>query len=95
MLTYPANPKSKTIYFIKRREEAVTVENLTKLLIFGDMAPNPVEELSVLVEEVNIDTQNFSRRYYDIFCFLRSFSCRFYQIRETKEDGPNAWRKTL
>lgn len=55
MLSYPSNPKSKTIYFIKRREEAVTPENLKQLLIFGDMAPNPVEELSVLVEEVNFN----------------------------------------
>lgn len=52
MLTYPPNPKSKSVYFIKKKEEIATVQNLPSLCIVGDMAPNPVEELSVLVEEV-------------------------------------------
>ena len=55
LLTYPPNPKNKSVYFIKKEEEAATVENISKLCIFGDMAPNPVEELSVLIEEVKIN----------------------------------------
>ncbi|KAE8736964.1 hypothetical protein FOCC_FOCC017583 [Frankliniella occidentalis] len=52
VLGFPTNAKGKSSYFIRKRKEPVTKENLRDLLIFGDMAPRPVEELAVLVDEV-------------------------------------------
>lgn len=51
-LGYPPDSKSKSVHFTKRKDEPVTEENLRELLIFGDVAPNPVDALSVLMEEV-------------------------------------------
>ena len=52
VLGFPTNAKTKSSYFIRKRKEPVTKDNLRDLLIFGDMAPRPVDELAVLVDEV-------------------------------------------
>lgn len=52
VLGFPTNAKTKSSYFIRKRKEPVTRDNLRDLLIFGDMAPRPVDELAVLVDEV-------------------------------------------
>lgn len=94
MLTYPPNPKTKSVYFIKKREEAVTAENMKSLLIFGDMAPNPVEELSVLMEEVLLNdeiTEELELRELVYYSCL----CRLYLIPTIKEDGPDASQRIL
>lgn len=44
--------RSKFSYFIRKKNEIVTMENFRKVLIFGDSAGKPVEELAVLTEEV-------------------------------------------
>ncbi|XP_069700803.1 dynein beta chain, ciliary-like [Periplaneta americana] len=44
--------KGKSSYFIKKSPEAITKENFRSLLIFGDIAAKPVDELAVLVQEV-------------------------------------------
>nr|XP_012135344.1 PREDICTED: dynein beta chain, ciliary-like [Megachile rotundata] len=41
----------KLTYFIKRKSEKITENNFRQILIPGDMAPNPIEELAVLVED--------------------------------------------
>ncbi|XP_076381798.1 dynein axonemal heavy chain 17-like [Megalopta genalis] len=45
--------KRKLTYFLKRKPQLVTEDNYKDLLIPGDMAPNPIEELAVLVEDVS------------------------------------------
>lgn len=44
--------RKKVSYFVKRKAQTVTEVNVRELLIPGDMAPNPIEELAVLVEDV-------------------------------------------
>ncbi|XP_031848127.1 dynein beta chain, ciliary [Nomia melanderi] len=46
--------KRKQTYFLKRRPQLVTEANYKDLLIPGDMAPNPIEELAVLVEDAYV-----------------------------------------
>ncbi|XP_076235061.1 dynein beta chain, ciliary [Calliopsis andreniformis] len=46
--------KRKLTYFLKRQPQQVTVSNYKDLLIPGDMAPNPVEELAILVEDAYV-----------------------------------------
>ncbi|KAK6632535.1 hypothetical protein RUM43_013303 [Polyplax serrata] len=89
MLTYPPNAKSKSVYFIKKKEEVATVQNLPGLCIFGDMAPNPVEELSVLVEELfvpllsNPDNQMGWPKCVadDVMKHIHTFRGTVYQIK--------------
>ncbi|VDI07166.1 dynein heavy chain, axonemal [Mytilus galloprovincialis] len=52
-LEFPANPKAKSCYFIRRYKEQITKEtNLNKALIYGDLSYSPLEQLSGLVNEV-------------------------------------------
>lgn len=51
--SFPVNLKSKAAYFIKRARLVVPRENLGEVLILGDMATKPVEQLAVLVDEVS------------------------------------------
>lgn len=44
--------KRKQSYFLKRKPQVITEDNYKQMLIPGDMAPNPIEELAVLVEQV-------------------------------------------
>ncbi|XP_046432396.1 dynein beta chain, ciliary-like [Neodiprion fabricii] len=46
--------KVKSSYFIKRNPIKITEKNYRDELIIGDMAPKPIEELAVLVEEVYV-----------------------------------------
>jgi hypothetical protein len=47
-----ASSRSKSCYFIRKTAEAVTKENFRNILIFGDVAAKPVDQLAVLVQEV-------------------------------------------
>lgn len=49
-----ATARTKTSYFVKRSPVEITRENYRDVVVPGDMAPKPIEELSVLVEEVAI-----------------------------------------
>ncbi|KAI4487640.1 hypothetical protein M0802_011953 [Mischocyttarus mexicanus] len=42
----------KSSYFIKREPVKITKDNYRKMIILGDMAPKPIEEAAVLIEEV-------------------------------------------
>ncbi|XP_015433748.1 PREDICTED: dynein beta chain, ciliary-like [Dufourea novaeangliae] len=46
--------KGKLTYFLKRTPQLITEANYKDLLIPGDMAPNPIEELAVLVEDAYV-----------------------------------------
>ena len=46
--------KKKALYFIKRKEEAVSKEGIKTALIYGDLSYNPLEQLSALVDEVSV-----------------------------------------
>ncbi|CAH1960837.1 unnamed protein product [Acanthoscelides obtectus] len=52
MTSFNNQIKQKFTYFIRKKEEAVTMENFRDVLAFGDMAGKPVDELAVLMEGV-------------------------------------------
>lgn len=77
----------KSTYFIRRTPVQITIKNYRDELIVGDMAPKPVEELAVLVEEV---------RSYEILCLIVGLNYypdsnrstfRYYQTRVITSDG--------
>jgi dynein heavy chain len=49
---FPSQLKKKSIYFLKRRPGAHITEKLDQELILGDLAANPLDFLSVLLDEV-------------------------------------------
>lgn len=51
-LEIPSTGRVKASYFIKKKPVKITKENYRNVIIPGDMASKPIEELSVLVEEV-------------------------------------------
>lgn len=51
-LEIPATGRVKASYFIKRSPAKIMRENYRDVIIPGDMAPRPIDELSVLFEEV-------------------------------------------
>lgn len=62
--------KRKQSYFLKRKPQVITETNYKQMLIPGDMAPNPIEELAVLVEQVLIFlTFHFENFYFIFFQF--------------------------
>lgn len=44
--------KQKFTYFVRKRNEAVTMENFRQVVSFGDMGGRPIEELAVIMEGV-------------------------------------------
>lgn len=48
-----SNVRNKLSYFVKRQPVIITETNYRELLIPGDMSPKPVDELSILVQEVS------------------------------------------
>ncbi|ERL93730.1 hypothetical protein D910_11016 [Dendroctonus ponderosae] len=50
--SFNAQIKQKFTYFIRKKPDAVTMENFRSVLTFGDMSGKPIEDLSVLVEGV-------------------------------------------
>lgn len=59
-LEIPTTGRVKTSYFIKRNPSKITRENYRDVIIPGDMAPKPIDELSVLFEEVTNGTAEVS-----------------------------------
>jgi hypothetical protein len=55
MHSFPsASSRSKSCYFIRKTAEPVTKENFRNVLIFGDVAAKPVDQLAVVVQEVGL-----------------------------------------
>lgn len=63
--------KRKQTYFLKRKPQKVTEDNYKDLLIPGDMAPNPIEELAVLVEDVSSLTLSNYLFFNETFHYIR------------------------
>ncbi|XP_025160705.1 dynein beta chain, ciliary-like [Harpegnathos saltator] len=53
-LGIPATARAKTSYFAKRSPVEITRQNYRDVVMPGDMAPKPIEELSVLIEEAYV-----------------------------------------
>lgn len=52
VLGIQSNAKNKLSYFVKRQPVIITEINYREVLIPGDMSPKPIDDLSVLVQEV-------------------------------------------
>ncbi|KAK2582958.1 hypothetical protein KPH14_009015 [Odynerus spinipes] len=51
-LEIPSSSKVKSSYFMKKNPIKITKANYREMLIVGDMAPKPIDEAAVLIEEV-------------------------------------------
>lgn len=71
--------KRKQTYFLKRKPQVITEANYKQMLIPGDMAPNPIEELAVLVEQVLKHFSYIPFRKF-LFHFLPIAGIRTYVI---------------
>ncbi|KAK7573934.1 hypothetical protein V9T40_011125 [Parthenolecanium corni] len=49
---FPVCLKNKAAYFVKRDPCVINKDNLNSLIIFGDMATKPIEQLASIVDEV-------------------------------------------
>lgn len=81
--------RTKFSYFIRKRKEVVTMENFRSLLMFGDSAGKPVEELAVLTEEVflpllsNPENTKWWPKVVaqDVIAHVQAFRNTVYQVR--------------
>lgn len=104
-LEIPTTGRVKASYFIKKNPVKITKGNYRDVIIPGDMASKPIEELSVLVEEVarlhvrkNINLFKYhsrSRKGTDSYAnVLLRLMYRYYQIRRTTRVGRALSAKT-
>ena len=51
---FQASSKNKSVYFLKRdKREPIGKDNFKTALVYGDLSPAPLEQLSALVDEVS------------------------------------------
>lgn len=49
---WPSQLKTKACYFVKKNRDPINKDaNIRQVLLFGDISPNPVDQLAVFVEE--------------------------------------------
>uniref|UniRef100_A0A182T979 Dynein heavy chain tail domain-containing protein n=1 Tax=Anopheles maculatus TaxID=74869 RepID=A0A182T979_9DIPT len=49
---FPSNAKGKICYFVKISEMALEIGKIREQIIYGDLTPNPIDDLSILVDEI-------------------------------------------
>uniref|UniRef100_A0ACB8EKG7 Dynein heavy chain 17, axonemal n=1 Tax=Sphaerodactylus townsendi TaxID=933632 RepID=A0ACB8EKG7_9SAUR len=49
---FPSVLKNKAVYFVKRKHENITKDNIQNAVLVGDLSPSPVEQMMAVVEEV-------------------------------------------
>lgn len=49
---FPPNAKGKICYFIRKGPLALTPENMRESLIFGDVSGLPVDDVSVILDDI-------------------------------------------
>ena len=58
--------RMKSLYFLKKREEPVDREDPRKSLLFGDLAPNPLEQVLTFLDDVLIICLNICHKLNQI-----------------------------
>lgn len=53
---YPTQIKTKACYFAKKNKESLGKESLKDSLVYGDLSYSPVDQLSAMLDEVNLKT---------------------------------------
>jgi len=54
---WPSNLKSKASYFVKKVNDVIPVSKdvpMRNMLLYGDVSANPIDQLSVFVDEVGL-----------------------------------------
>jgi len=66
MDSFPVPLKTKAIYFVKIAKVVVPKDNPSSVLIIGDMASKPIEQLATIVDDVSINLHLFlySKLYF-------------------------------
>lgn len=64
MDSFPVPLKTKAIYFVKIAKVVVPKDNPSSVLIIGDMASKPIEQLATIVDDVSIKLLLF---FYFVF----------------------------
>lgn len=64
MDSFPVPLKTKAIYFVKIAKVVVPKDNPSSVLIIGDMASKPIEQLATIVDDVSIQLLLF---FYFVF----------------------------
>lgn len=59
MDSFPVPLKTKAIYFVKIAKVVVPKDNPSSVLIIGDMASKPIEQLATIVDDVSIKIHLF------------------------------------
>lgn len=59
MDSFPVPLKTKAIYFVKIAKVVVPKDNPSSVLIIGDMASKPIEQLATIVDDVSIKLHLF------------------------------------
>lgn len=44
--------KNKAVYFLKRENVAITVDNVAAMLVYGDLSPNALDQMAILLDQV-------------------------------------------
>lgn len=57
--SFPVPLKTKAIYFVKIAKVVVPKHNPSSVLIIGDMASKPIEQLATIVDDVSIKLGTF------------------------------------
>lgn len=53
ILGFPVNLKSKAVFFARVGKEPVTNANMRNVIVLGDLALRPIEQLAAMVDEVH------------------------------------------
>jgi len=64
MDSFPVPLKTKAIYFVKIAKVVVPKDNPSSVLIIGDMASKPIEQLATIVDDVSMKLLLF---FYFVF----------------------------
>ncbi|XP_073974323.1 dynein beta chain, ciliary-like isoform X3 [Rhodnius prolixus] len=44
--------KNKAVYFLKRENVAITVDNVAAMLVYGDLSPNALDQMAILLDQI-------------------------------------------
>lgn len=64
MTIFPDGFKNKISYFIKLEQTEVTLSNYESILLYGDISPNPIDDLKAI-------TENVSSRYVQFMFIIK------------------------
>ncbi|KAL4135287.1 hypothetical protein QTP88_006905 [Uroleucon formosanum] len=94
MDSFPVPLKTKAIYFVKIAKVVVPKDNPSSVLIIGDMASKPIEQLATIVDDYVIIVlfTRFVSYMVPIFCTRGTATEYFYTYSVAKVKKQNCFR---